>query len=159
MGELLSSLVDDFNLRSQKSGKTIVLKKEKLPRLMANRNDLYHIFQNLLDNALKYGADKKNITVNAFLKNQTSRAEENSSENKKEWIVVTVHNWGPVLSHENQERLFERFYRVNSTQKVEGTGLGLSIVQQLVQKYDGTITVSSAAETGTTFTVSFPLEF
>ena len=159
MGELLSGLVDDFNLRAQKSNKTIVLKKEKLPRLMANRNDLYHIFQNLLDNALKYGSDNKPITVNAFLKERASEPENHLIENKKEWILVTVHNWGPILSAENQERLFDRFYRVNSTQKVDGTGLGLSIVQQLVQKYDGTITVSSTPEAGTIFTVAFPLEF
>ena len=159
MGELLSNLVDDFNLRAQKSGKKIVLEKEKLPRLMANRSDLYHIFQNLLDNALKYSFDKKTITISAFLKNQTHQTPLPLAETKKEWICVTVHNWGPVLSQENQERLFERFYRVNSAKKVEGTGLGLSIVQQLVQKYDGTITVSSSAEKGTTFTVTFPLEF
>ena len=66
---------------------------------------------------------------------------------------------GHPLTPEEQERLFDRFYRVNSTQKVEGTGLGLSIVQQLVQKYDGKIEVASDSETGTTFTVSFPLEF
>ena len=155
--ELLSNLVDDFNLRAQKSGKEIILEKEKLPRLMANRADLYHVFQNLLDNALKYGFDTKPITLKAFLKNQPQK--EDPIENKKEWIVVTVHNWGPVLSTENQERLFDRFYRVNSAQKVEGTGLGLSIVQQLVQKYDGTISVSSSAEAGTLFTVAFPLEF
>ena len=153
IGELLSGLIDDFDLRAQKVGKPILLEKEKLPRLMANRQDLYHIFQNLLDNALKYGAENKEITVKAYLKNATVPADQN------EWIVVSVHNWGHVLTPDEQERLFDRFYRVNSTQKVEGTGLGLSIVQQLVQKYDGTISVESTPENGTIFTVSFPLEF
>ena len=64
-----------------------------------------------------------------------------------------------TLTSEEQERLFERFYRVNSTQKVDGTGLGLSIVHQLVHKYDGKITVESTPENGTTFIVSFPLVF
>ena len=153
MGELLSNLVDDFELRAQKMDKKILLEKEKLPRLMANRQDLYHIFQNLLDNALKYGAEKKSITIKAYLENTEK------SSDKNEWIVVDIHNWGPVLTPEAQERLFDRFYRVNTTKKVEGTGLGLSIVQQLVQKYDGTITVQSSLEKGTTFRVSFPLEF
>ena len=150
VNELLSGLVDDFELRSQKEGKPIILEKEQLPRLMANRADLYRIFQNLLDNALKYGFEKKAITIKTFLKN---------SSDSKEWITVSVHNWGKTLTQEEQDRLFDRFYRVNSTQKVEGTGLGLSIVHQLVQKYDGKISVESTPEKGITFTVSFPLEF
>ena len=154
IGELLSSLVDDFELRAKKAGKQIILEKEKLPRLMANRADLYHIFQNLLDNALKYGAEQKEITVKAYLKNTAS-----DSSLAKEWVVVSVHNWGKTLTSDEQERLFDRFYRVNSIKKVEGTGLGLSIAQQLTQKYDGKITVTSTPDSGTTFTVSFPLEF
>ena len=152
--ELLLSLVNDFELRAQKEQKKIILEKENLPRLMASRQDLYHVFQNLLDNALKYGAPKKEIVIKAYLKNIS-----NSAFNQSEWISVSVHNWGHPLSSEEQEHLFDRFYRVNSTKKVEGTGLGLSIVQQLVQKYDGTIEVESTPEAGTTFTVSFPLEF
>jgi len=152
--ELLMTLVNDFHLRAQKIGKEIQLEKEKLPRLMANRADLYHVFQNLLDNALKYGAENKPITIKAFLKNA-----EKSGSDKNEWIVVSVHNFGKALTADEQEKLFDRFYRVNSAQKVEGTGLGLSIAQKLVQKYDGTITVTSTPEQGTTFLVSFPLEF
>ena len=149
INELLSSLVDDFDLRSHKEEKKIVFEKEQLPRLMANRADLYRIFQNLLDNAFKYGTEKQPITIKTFL---------NNLSNSKEWISVSVHNFGKALSQEEQDRLFDRFYRVNSTQKVEGTGLGLSIVQQLVQKYDGKISVESSPEKGITFTVSFPLE-
>ncbi|MBR6231723.1 MAG: GHKL domain-containing protein [Alphaproteobacteria bacterium] len=149
INELLSGLVDDFELRSQKEGKQIVLEKEQLPRLMANRADLYRIFQNLLDNALKYGTEKKPVTIKTFL---------NNLPDSKEWVTISVHNFGKALSQEEQDRLFDRFYRVNSTQKVEGTGLGLSIVHQLVQKYDGKISVESAPEKGITFTVSFPLE-
>ncbi len=154
--ELLTSLVNDFSLRAQKSNKKIYLEKEKLPRLMASRADLYHIFQNLLDNALKYGEENKPITIKACLKNKSS---DFTLSGQNEWIVISVHNFGKVLTPDEQEKLFDRFYRVNSTKKVEGTGLGLSIVQQLVQKYDGTITVSSQQDKGTTFTVSFPLEF
>ena len=150
VNELLSGLVNDFELRSQKEEKPIILEKEQLPRLMANRADLYRIFQNLLDNALKYGTEKKPVTIKTFL---------NNLSDSKEWVTVTVQNFGKVLTQEEQDRLFDRFYRVNSTQKVEGTGLGLSIVHQLVQKYDGKINVESSAEKGVVFTVSFPLEF
>ena len=159
VGELLTGLVNDFHLRAQKAGKKIVLEKENLPRLMAGRADLYHIFQNLLDNALKYGQEGQPITIRAFLKDASNHPENVGLTDKKEWIMVSVHNFGKALTSEEQEKLFDRFYRVNSTQKVEGTGLGLSIAQQLVQKYDGTITVDSTPESGTTFTVAFPLEF
>ncbi|MGN0920059.1 MAG: ATP-binding protein [Alphaproteobacteria bacterium] len=159
MEELLTNLVNDFHLRAQKAGKKILLEKEKLPRLMANRSDLYHIFQNLLDNALKYGAPNQPITIKTFLKNSLTHPADLTFTDKNEWIVVSVHNFGKTLTVDEQEKLFDRFYRVNSGPKVEGTGLGLSIVQQLVQKYDGTITVESLPEKGITFTVAFPLEF
>ncbi len=157
VGELLTGLVNDFQIRAEKAGKEIILEKENLPRLMAGRTDLYHVFQNLLDNALKYGQEKSPITIKAFLRNNPQK--DFSLSDKNEWIVVSIHNFGKALTPEEQDKLFDRFYRVNSTQKVEGTGLGLSIVQQLVQKYDGTIEVTSSPESGTTFTVSFPLEF
>lgn len=159
VGELLTGLVGDFDLRAKKIGKKLVLEKEKLPRLMASQADLYHIFQNLIDNALKYGEENKPITIKAFLKNRSVDKVNFSQHNSNEWIVVTVHNFGVPLTQNEQEKLFDRFYRVNTPKKVEGTGLGLSIAQQLVQKYDGTISVESSTNEGTTFIVSFPLEF
>ena len=74
--------------------------------------------------------------------------------------MVAVHNQGNPISQKDLDRLFDRFYRVDSAlvKKVEGTGLGLSIVQQLVQEYDGVIDVVSTEQAGTTFTVYLPVE-
>ena len=63
------------------------------------------------------------------------------------------------MSPESLEHIFERFYRVDKARSREhgGTGLGLSIVKMLIDKYDGTLEVSSALNEGTTFTIHLPL--
>ena len=74
--------------------------------------------------------------------------------------MVAVHNRGNPIDQKDLDKLFDRFYRVDSAtvNRIEGTGLGLSIVQQLVQEYDGVVNVVSTVRSGTTFTVYLPIE-
>jgi two-component system OmpR family sensor kinase len=75
------------------------------------------------------------------------------------WVRVAVHDRGPGLSPEEQERVFERFYRADPsrTRAAGGTGLGLSIVAALVAAHGGRVTVASEPGAGTTFAVDLPL--
>jgi two-component system OmpR family sensor kinase len=75
------------------------------------------------------------------------------------WVRVAVHDRGPGLSPEEQERVFERFYRADPsrTREAGGTGLGLSIVAALVAAHGGRVTVASEPGAGTTFAVDLPL--
>ena len=148
VNDLLQKVIRDLAVRSQTLQKEIVLQKHPhLPLLAANRDELYHVFINLLDNALKYSAPNSIITVRTYF----DSAEKNQ-------LVVSVHNEGTPIPAEKLGRIWDKFYRVTETENApEGSGLGLSIVHQLVQKYHGTIDVSSTSETGTTFTVYFPV--
>ena len=141
--------MDDFNVRAKALHKKIILNKQPhLPLFLANRNDLYHIFQNLVDNALKYGAAKSDVHISTYLDTTPSPT-----------LVVAIHNTGDPIPPEHLSRIWDKFYRVNSAQtlSVEGSGLGLGIVQSIVRKYQGRIEVVSDEETGTTFTVYFPV--
>ena len=96
----------------------------------------------LLSNAQKYSDDGGKIDI--------------TLETKGEKRVLKVHNTGPAIPPESQERIFDRFYRVDSShnREIEGNGLGLAIAKSIVQAHKGKITVHSASNEGTTFTVT-----
>ncbi len=146
LNDLLQKVADDLNVRAKTLNKKIRLQKQlHLPLMAANREEMYHLFQNLVDNALKYGADDSVVTVSTYF-----------DESEQAWFVVRVHNVGEVIAPENLPKIWDKFYRATTAK--EGSGLGLSIVQDLVTKYRGRVAVESSAKKGTTFTVYLPLE-
>ncbi|MBR6184726.1 MAG: HAMP domain-containing histidine kinase [Clostridia bacterium] len=96
----------------------------------------------LLSNAQKYSDDGGKITV--------------SLEAKGEKRLLRVHNTGPAIPAEAQQRIFDRFYRADSShnREIEGNGLGLAIAQNIVNAHKGKIAVRSQEGEGTTFTVT-----
>ena len=95
----------------------------------------------LLSNAEKYAEERGKIRI--------------ALEAKGEKRILKVHNTGPAIPPEAQQRIFDRFYRVDSShnREVEGNGLGLAIAQSIVSAHKGKITVHSAEGEGTEFTV------
>ena len=114
--------------------------------LYGDRSKLNQILYNLTDNAIKYTPEEGTISV--------SLHEENDS------IVWRVKDNGVGIPEEDQDHIFERFYRVDKARGREtgGTGLGLSIVKQMVRMHDGTVSVHSEPGKGSEFTVTFPKE-
>ena len=114
--------------------------------LYGDRSKLSQILYNLMDNAIKYTPEKGLIHV--------------SLKQEEESIVWHVRDNGIGIPPEDQEHIFERFYRVDKARGREtgGTGLGLSIVKQMVKMHNGTISVRSDPGKGSEFVVSFPQE-
>lgn len=110
----------------------------------ANNRLIYEIVYNLIDNAIRYSNNNTSILVSTYSKNHLS------------YISVQDHGIGIPL--EDQNRIFERFYRVDKSHSraTGGTGLGLSIVKHAVKISHGTIHLESELGKGSTFTVSFP---
>ncbi len=115
-----------------------------LPPVRGDINALHEILQNLLDNAVRYTPAEGHIVV---------RAEARGAE-----VVLSVADTGIGIPKASQERIFERFYRVDAarSREVGGTGLGLSIAKHLVEAHGGRIEVDSEVGRGSTFTVFFP---
>jgi signal transduction histidine kinase len=114
-----------------------------VPSVKADRDKLKQVFLNLLSNATKYNKDGGSIDL---------RIEVLEHE-----VAVHVCDTGPGISLNNQEHLFEKFYRVPGTEKtVQGTGLGLSICKRIIEAHRGSITVQSQVDVGTDFTVHLP---
>jgi two-component system sensor histidine kinase SenX3 len=110
-----------------------------------DRKQLVMAFSNLIENAINYSQER--TTVNVVLKQVGEIAE------------ITISDQGVGIAESDLERIFERFYRVDSARSREtgGTGLGLSIVKHVISNHGGDIQVWSAPGTGSTFTVLLPL--
>ena len=114
--------------------------------LMGDQSKLHQILYNLTDNAIKYSPDGGTIHV--------------SLQEDGQDLVWRVRDNGVGIPEEDQDHIFERFYRVDKARSREtgGTGLGLSIVRQLVTMHGGQITVESAPGEGSEFIVRLPRE-
>ncbi|VAW16308.1 Phosphate regulon sensor protein PhoR (SphS) [hydrothermal vent metagenome] len=106
-----------------------------------DRNELYEVFENLLDNAAKYGAGGKKIDVRlAALKERQQFS----------WMV-SITDYGAGIAKEHVPRLTERFYRVDaqSSREKKGTGLGLAIVKHIINRHRGLLVITSELDKGT----------
>ena len=115
-----------------------------------DRDELTRVFENLIENALKYGASGEKVDIGFA----TPTAPAGEAE-----ILVTIRDYGPGIEAEHIPRLTERFYRVDVTQsRAEGgTGLGLSLVKHILNRHRGRLMIESEAGKGATFTIRLPL--
>jgi len=118
-----------------------------LPLVFVDREAISDAFVNLVDNAMKYSTEIKNITV------RTGKSEK--------YVFVEVEDKGIGISEKNQKYIFDKFYRVtemNLANKVKGSGLGLAIVKHIMDAHEGGIYVKSSPGAGSMFRLSFPLK-
>lgn len=113
-----------------------------LPRVRADYDRLERIFVNLLTNAMKYSTPGTPVCISAI--------------RQEDQVLVNVIDQGQGIPAEELSHLFERFYRVKATRKIEGLGLGLYITRMLVEAHGGQIRVESELGRGSTF--SFTLQ-
>jgi signal transduction histidine kinase len=132
--------------------KCVVEKKIEadLPPVLADGLALRHAFQNLVENALKYGTEGSNW-IGVF----ASRA---PNKNGSAAVEIRVADHGPGIPADEQEQIFDPFFRGRRAleDQVHGTGLGLNLVKTIVEAHGGTIRVVSAPAKGTEFVMSIP---
>ena len=117
--------------------------------IAGDREELLRLFENLIENALKYGASGGKVMLSL-----TSAI---SGEGMPE-VRVMVRDFGPGIAPEHLPRLTERFYRVDvgDSRAQGGTGLGLSLVKHIVNRHRGRLLIDSAPNEGAAFTACFP---
>ena len=110
-----------------------------------DRETITEALINLLDNAIKYSEDHKEITVQTGI--------------EQGYYFVEIHDKGIGISEANQKAIFEKFFRVTSdiSAKRKGTGLGLSLVKYIMDAHKGTIELTSHPKKGSTFRLNFPI--
>jgi PAS domain S-box-containing protein len=127
-----------------KTGQTIQTELECVTPIWLDPSLLRKILVNLLSNAIKYSGEGSVVAVRA---NCVARQ-----------LTLTVQDQGMGISLEDQEHLFERFFRARNATNLPGTGLGLYIVASYLELLGGTIALHSELEVGTTVTLTIPYE-
>ena len=113
-----------------------------------DRDELFQVFENLVENACKYGQTGGRVDVSIS----------SQGEGGQQQIRVAIRDFGPGIPEEHIPRLTERFYRVDvqSSRAQKGTGLGLSIVKHILTRHDGRLSIKSEVGQGAEFTVILP---
>jgi len=111
---------------------------EELPELMADPNNLFQLFQNLIDNALK------------FIKQDNPQIKISAVEREDEWEFSVSDN-GIGIKDEYQDKIFQIFQRLHAVTEYPGTGVGLAICKKVAQLHGGRIWFTSVPDHGTTF--------
>jgi two-component system phosphate regulon sensor histidine kinase PhoR len=120
---------------------------EDIPEIFADREAVTDAVVNLIDNAMKYSKDRKEI----FLRTGITR----------DFVWIEVEDHGIGISSENQKYIFDKFFRVTEkdlANKVKGSGLGLAIVKHIMDAHRGQVSVKSTPGTGSAFRLLFPIQ-
>jgi len=146
LGPVIDEVARGLELRAAERGIRIVRALPAgLPEVQGDRDELAQIFQNLLDNAVKYGRPHSAIEVSGGTGGGTAT----------HLVRVAVADQGDGIPGEQLPRLTERFYRVDTARSRElgGTGLGLAIVKHILNRHRGRLEITSTVGQGSTFTV------
>ena len=145
--KLLSQMLEEFYPNFMEKNQAYELQSNVTAKVItADGNLLARLFDNLINNAIKYGSEGKKIIVKVDATDTV--------------VTVSVTNFGYVIPKEELPLLFEKFYRVEQSRSVNtgGTGLGLAIAKNIVDMHGGTIGVTSDLN-GTVFTVKLKVDF
>jgi two-component system phosphate regulon sensor histidine kinase PhoR len=145
--ELVREIKEEFLQRKESCLPKLILLCPAVPvRILADPQKLVSVFENLIDNAIIHAGGLSQISI---------RISENLEDNS---ITSEVEDDGKGIEQEDQEMLFERFYRVDKgrSRNRGGTGLGLSITREIIDAHDGEISVRSKVDSGTVFSFKIP---
>jgi signal transduction histidine kinase len=144
--ELVTETLRSFEVRLRQGGFVVAVRAPEgpLPPIWADRVAVVQVLTNLLDNALKYSGTAREVTI------ELAR--------DAGCVTLSVSDRGPGIEPSEQERIFDKFYRVGSglVHDAKGSGLGLAIVRHVAEAHGGSATVRSRPGEGSTFRVRWP---
>lgn len=145
--EAVKRVVDSLRPLANKMGVEIELDAPKNLTVRGEDDELVQVFENLIENACKYGQDGELIKVSVLTSEDNQNAE------------IKVRDFGPGIAEEHQRRITERFYRVDvaRSREKQGTGLGLAIVKHILQRHGTRLHIASEPGNGAEFSVKLPL--
>ena len=153
LNALLNSVVNTFEAVAMETAAKIRLElSETAPRILGAEDQLRQVFSNLIENALKYGGQGVEVTIDATRIEQDARL-------RVPCIRISVRDTGQGFDPIHISRLTERFYRIDShrSREMGGTGLGLAIVKHIISRHRGRFEITSKPSQGSEFIVILPV--
>jgi len=147
LAELVRSTLESYRFQIEQHGFSFEENiSNDVPPVTVDREAIARSLLNLVNNALKYSRDKKYIGVNLYRSNGS--------------VNLEVCDHGIGISPDEQEKIFEKFYRCGDplVHNIKGSGLGLSLVRHIARAHGGDVTVVSAPEEGSKFTIALPID-
>ncbi len=111
--------------------------------ILGNKVMIVEAILNIIENAVNYNKDRGTVEISSFL--------------NTDGVIVSIRDTGIGIKESDTERIFERFYRADTSRSTQGTGLGLSIAKAIIEAHGGLIKVESEIGKGTNFYISFPI--
>lgn len=146
LAELVHDIFDQLEMKARRHhvSLSVDIKESDVYFVYADHYRISQVIKNLIDNAIKYAGEKTKVTV--------------TLRELRDLVHITVEDNGVGIPVQHQDRVFQRFYRIDKSRSKEkgGTGLGLSIVKHIIEAHDSKIVMSSKEGKGTMF--SFKLE-
>jgi two-component system, OmpR family, phosphate regulon sensor histidine kinase PhoR len=149
LAPIVRQVADGLETLARDRGVTVNIDNANAMTVLGDHDELVRVFENLVENALKYGAAGRRVDIKL--------GQGSSAEGEPE-AQVSVRDYGPGIAPEHLPRLTERFYRVDVTESRAqgGTGLGLALVKHILNRHRGRLTIESAPGAGALFTVHLP---
>jgi light-regulated signal transduction histidine kinase (bacteriophytochrome) len=144
LDQVLQDVAHDLEILIEENNATVQI--GSLPVIQADESMIRQLFENLVNNAIKYARDGVNPVIKV------------SSRQTAKTIDVFVEDNGIGFDPKYLPQMFTLFQRLHSSEKYKGTGLGLAICQKIVALHNGSITATSKPGEGSIFRVSFPVQ-
>lgn len=167
IGKLLNEQLNSFLLMAEQ--KHITLKMNMCAEMINAEVDIEKfksVFFNLVSNAIKFSGNDTTISINLHSKRKivnfttgyTNKVIRNNSTDDNSFFEISIKDEGAGIHKEDLEKIFNRYFRVNSSKNIHipGSGIGLAVVKSFVELHQGNIIVNSAPGTGTSFVIHFP---
>tara|TARA_E500000178_G_C17004619_1_gene747495 strand:+ start:246 stop:1310 length:1065 start_codon:yes stop_codon:yes gene_type:complete len=152
--QLLNTNQELFLARAEKNLIDFNMKQlTEIPNITGDQDELMKVFQNLIDNAIKYGDKNSPVTIEVFMVTHIP-------DLGGKGVAISIFNKGEDIAPEHIPRLTERFYRIDKSRSRElgGTGLGLAIVKHILNRHRGILKIESKKGYGSTFIVYLPIK-
>lgn len=143
LNEIAALVQADLQARIKENNAVINVKE--LPTIQAHKGMMVQLFQNLINNAIKFRKEDVSPVIDIF------------SKQNDEWLEIFIKDNGVGIADKHQKDVFKIFKRLDKTRNVEGTGIGLSLCQKIITKMQGTIGLASVEGEGTTFIIRLPI--
>jgi PAS domain S-box-containing protein len=156
LGSVVQEVLSDLEIKIEQLQAQVEV--EALPILEAEPTQIRQLFQNLIDNALKFHQDERKPVIKIKAQRYLQPLSSTTGLNSQEFYQITVEDNGIGFDQKYLEKIFIPFQRLHSRHQYSGNGMGLAICRKIVEAHGGTISAKSTLNEGTLFIINLPVK-